>query len=185
MAQNRSFYRLPIAVVILIGAIVSVNNTVAAKSQHLRAKSSSIEAMVSDYVKLQKLFRGNAIRRYLAPYFGKATLHEHSELFSHCRSFEYAKFYQKYKIVLDNINISPFKSISEVRPNRDVEEILRDPLKIVIDAKYVISTAVSAEDIQTSGKSESYFLQTLSLDRVKQVQCENFETERRLRGLIK
>jgi hypothetical protein len=58
-----------------------------------------------------------------------------------CSNFIHARFYTRYKTLIDNIDTSPFDSswAFALRKNRSDKSVLRDPRKIAVEIKYIIS----------------------------------------------
>jgi hypothetical protein len=64
---------------------------------------------------------------------------ENAELYRDCSIFLEAKFYSRYRGVIDNLDTSPFEEEGDVRRSREDTSILRDPRKIIVEIKYEVS----------------------------------------------
>jgi hypothetical protein len=62
-----------------------------------------------------------------------------------CSYFIYARFYAKYRTLIDNIDTSS-STLADLRKDRSDESILRDPQKIAFELKYRISVFQSRKD---------------------------------------
>jgi hypothetical protein len=62
-----------------------------------------------------------------------------------CSYFIYARFYKKYRTLIDNIDTSA-STFADFRKDRSDKSILRDPRKIAFELKYRISVFQSEKD---------------------------------------
>ena len=56
-----------------------------------------------------------------------------------CRRFIHARFYAKFRMLIDDIDPHPFTSIFDIGESNSDNGILRDPRKIAIETRYIIS----------------------------------------------
>jgi hypothetical protein len=65
-----------------------------------------------------------------------------------CFGFIDAKFYRKYRAVIDNIDTSSIFSPAFLRKNKSDTSVLRDPIKIAYQAKYALEALVYEKDFR-------------------------------------
>jgi hypothetical protein len=77
-----------------------------------------------------------------------SSLRAEATLIQDCSNFIYARFYAKYRKLIDGIDTSIFNSPEDLRNNRSDKSVLRDPRKIAYEIKYRISSFRYLTDFQ-------------------------------------
>lgn len=115
-----------------------------------RTHRREIQEMVTASVKME-----SGIRAIAVEYVKKADLDPDSlatlakaKLNIECYGFIHARFYAKYRALIDNIDTDPFTSIVDIRKNKRDVSVLRDPRKIAVATKYLISGFKWNKDFQ-------------------------------------
>jgi hypothetical protein len=130
---------------VIFVALVSWLPAAALADEFARTHNKEIQEMVATSVRIEtgiNTIRDEFAKKALSdPDPSSPTLLAGRRLNRDCSSFIYARFYAKYRALIDNIDTSPFDStwVFALRKNRSDRSVLRDPRKIVIDIKYKIS----------------------------------------------
>lgn len=80
-------------------------------------------------------FRQKSRSNPTLPELGAEGLRNHD-----CYSFVHARFYARYRAILDNLDISGMNGLSGLRKDRTDRSALRDPRKIAYETNYLISS---------------------------------------------
>ena len=110
-----------------------------------RTHENEIQLMVSASVRVETgidALRDEFAKKTLStPDRNSPPLLSERQLNRECSNFVHAIFYAKYKALLEKIDTSPLDttSVFALRKNRSDRSVLRDPRKIAIETKYIIS----------------------------------------------
>jgi hypothetical protein len=108
-----------------------------------RTHSAEIQQMVAASVRIETSFdtilKEFARKVRLASDPHSPSVRAEGSLNHECYDFVHAKFYARYKSLMDGINTYPFTSSVAIRKNRSDVSVLRDPRKIVVETKSIIS----------------------------------------------
>lgn len=108
--------------------------------------------MVAASVKIETGF--NAIfddfskRKKLEPDASSSALRAEGLLNQDCYNFVHARFFARYRTILNGIDTSGIESIANLRRDRTDKSVLRDPRKIAYETNYVISSFKFLKDFQ-------------------------------------
>jgi len=114
------------------------------------AHRKEIQEMVAASVRMETGFNtilgdfAKKSRSYPIPH--PPAIRDEGRLNRECYNFSHAKFYAKYRALIDNIDTRPFTSIFDIRENKSDTSILRDPRKIAIATKNIISSLEYLKD---------------------------------------
>lgn len=135
--QHARSARLLIASIVLCSCLPAAGLA----DEFTRTHRKEIQEMVAASVKME-----TGLKQIQDEFARKAALDPRSSsiraegrLNHECYRFVQARFYAKYRGLIDNINTSPFTSLIDIRKSKSDISILRDPRKIVVETKYGIS----------------------------------------------
>ncbi len=109
-----------------------------------RIHDREVDEMVAASVKMETGF--NAIfddfskRKKLEPDASSSALRAEGFLNQECYNFVHARFFARYRTLLNGIDTSGIASIANLRRDRTDRSVLRDPQKIAYETNYIISS---------------------------------------------
>ena len=110
--------------------------------------SGDIEKMVAASVKMETGWKAieDDFRRKAALEPHSPAIRAEGKLNFQCYSFIHARFYTKYRALIDNIDTHSIFSPAYLRKNNSDASILHDPQKIAYETKYIISSFEHEKD---------------------------------------
>lgn len=117
---------------------------VGAAHELARTHDREVQEMVAASVKVETGFNGIfadfSRRKRLTSDASSPDLRAEGRLNQECYNFVHARFYAKYRTLLDSIDISGLSGFSNLRRNRTDKSVLSDPKKIAYQTNYIISS---------------------------------------------
>ena len=117
-----------------------------------RAHSQEIDEMVAASIRIETgfdaIFDAFSKRKKLEPDASSSALRAEGLLNQECYNFVHARFFARYRTVLDGIDTSGIASIANLRRDRTDKSVLRDPRKIAYETNYIISSFKFLKDFQ-------------------------------------
>ncbi|MDH2345886.1 MULTISPECIES: hypothetical protein [unclassified Bradyrhizobium] len=107
-----------------------------------RPHDREIQDMVAASVGIETGFNSifDGFRRKIRSDPGSPDFRTEGRLNQDCYNFVHARFYAKYRKLLDSIDISRLSGFSDLRRDRTDKSVLRDPRKIAYETNYLISS---------------------------------------------